>query len=131
MEVVCLILDLMLPFQPCSHAFWVLMSLHLFSFYWKYFLLFLFFFSESEYFFGNTDVSYTSYESYNHKCIKVCSPMKVNLLHKIMSIIYKFIIILFHLQMMYILYFTYNTVCSPTRSSVSHYVNHSVIQCSI
>ena len=39
------------------------------------------------------------------------------------------IIILFHLQMMYILYFTYSTVCSPARSSVSHCVNHSVFQC--
>ena len=33
------------------------------------------------------------------------------------SIIYELIIILFHLQMMYILYFTYSTVCSFTRSS--------------
>ena len=29
----------------------------------------------------------------------------------------------------FFLYFIYNTVCSPTRSSVSHCVNYSVIQC--
>ena len=29
MEVVCLILCPMLASQPCSHAFWVLTSLHL------------------------------------------------------------------------------------------------------
>ena len=29
MEVVCLILGPMLASQPCSHAFWVLTSLHL------------------------------------------------------------------------------------------------------
>ena len=71
----------------------------------------------------NTDVSYT----FNHKCIKVCSSMKVSLLY--ILIIYELIIILFHLQMMSILYFTYRTVCSPTRSSVSHCVNNSVLQC--
>ena len=32
MEVVCLILGPMLASQPCSHAFWVLTSLHLLSF---------------------------------------------------------------------------------------------------
>ena len=32
MEVVCLILVTMLASQPCSHAFWVLTSLHLLSF---------------------------------------------------------------------------------------------------
>ena len=31
MEVVCLILGPMLASQPCSHAFWVLTSLHLLS----------------------------------------------------------------------------------------------------
>ena len=36
-------------------------------------------------------------KSYNHKCIKVCSLMKVSLLY--ISIIYELIIILFHLQM--------------------------------
>ena len=41
------------------------------------------------------------------------------------SIIYELIIILFHLQMMPILYFTYSIVYSPTRGSVSHCVNHS------
>ena len=50
-------------------------------------------------------------KSFNHKCIKVCSSMKVSLLY--ISIIYELIIILFHLQMMSILYFTYRTVCSP------------------
>ena len=34
--------------------------------------------------------------------------------------------ILFHLQMMCILYFTYSTVC---RSSICHCVNHSVFKC--
>ena len=33
--------------------------------------------------------------------------------------------------MMSILYFTYSTACSPTRSSVCHCVNHSVLQCYI
>ena len=65
-------------------------------------------------------------KSYNHKFIKICSSMKVSL-----SIIYALIIILFHLQMMSILYFIYSTVCSPTRSSVStiQYSNayHSII----
>ena len=32
MEVVCLILDPMLASRPCSHAFWVLTSLHLLTF---------------------------------------------------------------------------------------------------
>ena len=32
MEVVCLIVGPMLASQPCSHAFWVLTSLHLLSF---------------------------------------------------------------------------------------------------
>ena len=50
-------------------------------------------------------------KSFNHKCIKVCSSMKVSLLY--ISIIYELIIILFHLQMM-------PTICH-TRSSVSHY----------
>ena len=59
-------------------------------------------------------------KSFNHKCIKVCSSMKVSLLY-----IYELIIILFHLQIMSILYFTYTTVCSPTRSSVSCCVNNS------
>ena len=67
-------------------------------------------------------------KSFNHKCIKVCSSMKVSLLY--ISIIYELIIILFHLQMMSILYFTYTTVCSPTRGSVSHCVNNSLFQCS-
>ena len=33
MEVVCLILGPTLTSQPCLHAFWVLMSLHLPSFF--------------------------------------------------------------------------------------------------
>ena len=41
-------------------------------------------------------------KSFNHECIKACSSMKV---------------VLFHLQMMSIFYFTDSTVCSPTRSS--------------
>ena len=61
-------------------------------------------------------------KSFNHKCITVCS--SVFCIYYI-SIIYDLIIILFHLQMMSILYFTYNIVCSPTRSSVSHCINHS------
>ena len=39
MEVVCLILGPMLASQPCLHAFWVLTSLHVLSFYWKGFLI--------------------------------------------------------------------------------------------
>ena len=62
-------------------------------------------------------------KSFNHKCINVCSSMKVSLLY--ISIIYELIIILFHLQMMSILCFTYRTVYSPTRSSVSHCVKNS------
>ena len=42
MEVVCLILGPTLTSQPCSHAFWVLTSLHLPSFLLKMFLLFLY-----------------------------------------------------------------------------------------
>ena len=37
MEVVCLILDPMLASRPCSHAFWVLMSLYILSFLLKMF----------------------------------------------------------------------------------------------
>ena len=40
MEVVCLILGPMLAFRPCSHAFWVLTSLHLLSFFKLYILVF-------------------------------------------------------------------------------------------
>ena len=50
-------------------------------------------------------------KSYNHKCIKACSSMKVSLLY--ILIIYELIIILFHLQIMSIFYFTYSTVCRP------------------
>ena len=42
MEMVCLILGPTLTCQPCSHAFWVLTSLHLPSFLLKMFLLFLY-----------------------------------------------------------------------------------------
>ena len=42
MEAVCLILGPTLTSQPCSHAFWVLTSLHLPSFLLKMFLLFLY-----------------------------------------------------------------------------------------
>ena len=41
MEVVCLILGPTLTSKPCSHAFWVLTSLHLPLFLLKMFLLFL------------------------------------------------------------------------------------------
>ena len=41
MEVVCLILGPMLASQPCSHAFWVLTSLHLLSFLLKMFFIIL------------------------------------------------------------------------------------------
>ena len=51
MEVVCLILGPMLASQPCSHAFWVLTSLHLLSFLLKMFFVFIVFVSEwCEYF---------------------------------------------------------------------------------
>ena len=42
MEVVCLILGPMLASQPRSHAFWVLMSLHLLSFLMKMFFIILY-----------------------------------------------------------------------------------------
>ena len=38
MEVVCLILGPTLTSRPCSHTFWVLMSLHLLPFLLKMFL---------------------------------------------------------------------------------------------
>ena len=41
MEVVCLILGPMLASRPCSHAFWVLPSLHLLSFLLKMFFIIL------------------------------------------------------------------------------------------
>ena len=41
MEVVCLILGPMLASQPCSHAFWVLTSLHLLSLLLKIFFIIL------------------------------------------------------------------------------------------
>ena len=65
---------------------------------------------------------YWCMKSFNHK---VCSSMKVSILF--ISAIYEWIIILFHLQMMSILYFTQLQICSPTRSSVSHCVNNSVL----
>ena len=79
-----LILVPMLASQPCSHAFWVLTSLHFFYFYRKCFLLFFF----SLFFFWmvwifivdckNTGVSYII--SWNHTIIiifiKICSSMK-------------------------------------------------------
>ena len=43
MEVVCLILSPMLASQPCSHAFGVLMSLHLLPFLLKMFFIILVF----------------------------------------------------------------------------------------
>ena len=42
MEVVCLILGPMLASQPCSHAFWVLTSLHFLSFLLKMFFIILY-----------------------------------------------------------------------------------------
>ena len=39
MEVDCLIVVAMLASQPCSHAFWVLTSLHLLSFLLKMFII--------------------------------------------------------------------------------------------
>ena len=39
-------------------------------------------------------------KSFNHKCIKVPSSMKVSLLYMYISIIYELIIIFFHLQKM-------------------------------
>ena len=41
MKVVCLILGPMLAYQPCSHAFWALTSLHLLSFLLKMFFIIL------------------------------------------------------------------------------------------
>ena len=68
-------------------------------------------------------------KSFNHK---ICSSMKVSLLYTL--IIYELIIILFHLQMMSILYFTQLQNCmsaqsyNAKRSSVSHCVNNSLFQ---
>ena len=98
MEVVCLILD---PTKPCSNAFWVLKSLHLLSFLLEMFFIIL----VSLFFFLIVNIFCRFYlNSFNHKCIKVCSSMKVNFLY--ISIIYELIIILFRLQMMSILYLT-------------------------
>ena len=61
-------------------------------------------------------------KSFNHKFInEVQSFVYIN--------IYELIISLFHLQIMSILYFTYRNVSSPTRSSVSQFVNNSLLQC--
>ena len=129
MEVVCLILGPMLASQPCSHAFWVLTSLHLLSFLLKMF----FYYSCFHCFFLNGVNMFCRLQkywcklyimkSYNHNIfIKICSSMKVS-----QSFVYiNYLCILLHLQMMSILYFTYSTVCSP---SVCHCVNHSVFQC--
>ena len=124
MEVVCLIL----ASQPCLHAFWVLTSLHLLSFLLKTFFIILvsivFFLNGVNIFVDWCKLYNYHMKSYNHNSIKACTSMKVSLLY--ISIIYELIIVLFHLQMMSIFYFTYSTVCSPTRSSVSHCVSHYV-----
>ena len=131
----------MLASQPCLHAFWGF-DIPTYSFIVIYSIVFFFwmhmvwiysfiviysivFFSECiwcEYIFEdcrNTIYYYEIMKSYNHKCIKICSSV---------FCIYVLIIILLHLQMMYILYFTCSTVCHSTRSSVNHCVNHSVLQ---
>ena len=125
MEVVCLILGPMLVSRPCSHAFWVLTSLHLLSFLLKmffYYSCFHCFFSEWCGYFCRLQKYWCklyiiSVKSYNHNWIKAVSLLYI-------SIIYELIIVLFHSQMMSIFYFTYSTVCRPTRSSVSHCVSH-------
>ena len=135
MEVVCLILGPMLASRPCSHTFWVLTSLHLLSFLLKMFfiiLVFIVFFSLNgvnmfvqcrlQKYWCKLHVYIM--KSYNHKCIKACSSMKVSLLYTSIIYDYELVIILFHLQMMSIFYFSYSSVCSPTRSSVSHCVNN-------
>ena len=63
-------------------------------------------------------------KSFNHKCIKVCSSMKVSLLYK--SIIYELIIVLFHLQMMSILYISLTALSAVLQEVVS--VTVSTIQ---
>ena len=51
-------------------------------------------------------------KSYNHKCIKVCSSMKVSLLYLCVD---------YHsLSLTDDVYSLFHLVCSPTRSSVSH-----------
>ena len=62
-------------------------------------------------------------KSCNQKCIKICSSMKVSLLY--LCIDYHSLSLTDDVYSL----FTYITVCTPTRSSVSHCVNHSVFQC--
>ena len=57
---------------------------------------------------------YYNMKSYNHRFIKICSSMKVSFFVYI-----NYLSILFHLQMMSILYFTYSTVCSPNGQCLS------------
>ena len=108
--------------QPCSHAFWVLTSLHLLSFLLKMFFIILvsivFFLNDVNIFCRWQKYWCKLYiiKSYNHIFIKFCSSMKVS--QSFVCINYLFILL--HLQMMSILYFTYSTVCSP---SVCHCVN--------
>ena len=128
MEVVCLILGPKLASQPCLLAFWVLTSLHLLSFLLKMFFIIL---VSIVFFLNGVNIFcrlqkywcklYYIMKSYNHIFIKICSSMKVGY--------FNYLCILFHLQMMSILCFPYSTVCSPTRSSMCHCVNHSVLQC--
>ena len=72
MEVVCLILGLTLTSQPCSHAFWVLTSLHLSPFLLKMFLLFLYIYR------GPVDLLYHCVvvvaQWSEHCMLKACSP---------------------------------------------------------
>ena len=86
MEVVCLILGPMLASQPCSHAFWVLTSLHLLSFLLKMFFYYSCF--HCVFFLNGVNIFCTLQKywcklyimkSYNHIFIKMCSSMKVSL----------------------------------------------------
>ena len=115
MEVVCFGSYVSFP-TLFTHAIWVLTSLHLFSFLLKIFFIIL----VSIVFFLNGVNIFCRLQKYWCKFVYQWRSV---------FCIYVLIIFLFHSQMMYILYFTYSVVCSPTRSSVSHCVNDSIFQC--
>ena len=108
--------------------FWVLISLHLkfllqLECFFYYSCFHCFFFPDGVNIFCRLQKYWCKlYVIWNHSIINA-----LKFVHQWRSIfcIYALIIILYHLQMIYILYFTYSTVCSPTRSSVSHCVKHS------
>ena len=55
-------------------------------------------------------------KSYNHKCIKICSSMKVSLLYLCID---------YHSLSLTDDVYSYSTVCSPTRSSTVSTIQYS------